>query len=379
MQLCGIICEFNPFHNGHKYLLKKAAGYGRGIICIMSGSFVQRGEAAIYDKWTRARAALENGADLVAELPAAYVLSSAEQFAYGGVSTLDMAGADCIVFGSECGDISRIAACADMLLSETDEVRARLRTLLRSGLSYPDALCRAYENEGFSDILKNPNNILGVEYIRAIKKINSHMKAYTVKRCGAGHDSAARHGSASGMALREMLANGEDITQYTPYAFGSAVRDTDTLSPMLLGILRTRGLSAFENIPDVCEGIENRILSCASHTQKISELIDAVKTKRYTRARLSRLMMNIMLNTDKKLAHTPPTYLRVLGMNQTGAAILKQIKQMTGLEIITKLADFRGSDEKLALDIRACDLAALCDPLRSDAGTDYTTSPVILK
>lgn len=377
MKTAGIICEYNPFHTGHKYHIDHIKQEFDAIVCIMSGSFVQRGGIAIYDKWTRARSALENGADLVLELPVAYALSSAEGFSKGGVKILDATGVvDALCFGSESGDISELTSCAKALLLETPEISQKIKAFMNEGLPYAKARANAYAGILDTQLLSQPNNILAIEYIKAILKSGSKLEPLTVKRKGSGyHDEEVIDGFASASLLREKIRIGEDVSTFTPYdLLASVTYDVNRLTSAFKYKLRTEGENAFAGIPDMEPGLANRFLNELDR-DSISEIVDAVKTKRYAHTRLRRIVARILLGLTEDTKS--PDYIRVLGMSTKGKSLLSEMREKASFPIVNKVADFK--DDAILPDILATDLAALCASSPVPMGRDYTTSPIIME
>lgn len=363
----GIIAEYNPFHNGHRYHIEQArkltgADY---VIAVMSGDFVQRGLPAIYDKHTRAAMALHSGADLVLEMPALFATSSAEDFSACGIALLDRLGVvDAVCFGSECGEIQPLRAVADILAREPEPYTQLLRSHLREGLTFPEARARVlleYANEASGEIrhlLDSPNNILGIEYCKALIRRNSPMKPVTVMRTGKGyHDSALgvreeEFSSASG--IRHALESSESpdhlgaqvpkavlrLIQESPPLFPSAF--TAVLNAELLRLVE-RGdiLSDYADVSEELESrIRRRILEYASYEERAVQL----KTRQYTHTRISRALLHLMLGMKKEdmdfyRQQDYAPYARVLGFKKESAPLLSQIKAVGGLPLITKTAD----------------------------------------
>ncbi|MBO5060453.1 MAG: nucleotidyltransferase family protein [Clostridia bacterium] len=376
MRTAGIICEYNPFHYGHKHQLDTLRSEYDAIVCVMSGSFVQRGDIAVFDKWTRAKAALSFGADLVIELPVKYSLSSACGFAEGGIQILDALGLiDAVSFGSECGDIAVLENCAETMLCEPYEVSAKIKEFTACGMSYAKAHAAAYDGILDSDIISKPNNILAIEYIKALKKIGSRITPVTLARKGVGyHDLTASGKFASATLLREKLKNNEDISEFTPFDFSACERyDINRLTDIFKYKLISEGTSAFCNIPDMERGLDNRFLKAVDKSS-ITEMLDFVKTKRYTYTRLSRIVLSVLLELRGNLSS--PEYIRVLGMTDTGRKLLSEMKNTCPLPVVNKVADF--DSDAILPDILATNLAALCADKPVFQNRDYTTSPVIL-
>lgn len=376
LKIAGIICEYNPFHNGHKYQIEMLKKEYDAIVCIMSGSFVQRGDVAIFNKWTRAKACLMSGCDLVIELPVVYSLSSAQGFAKGAVSILDKTNViDALSFGSESGNIHALIEVAAILKNETEEVSEKIRNIINQGYSYPVAREKAYEGIIDTELIKNPNNILATEYIISLMELNSTIKPITHTRSDFGyHSDKTTKIYSSASNLRNMMKENKAISSFVPFDFDLEERyNLDKLSDIFKYKLIQHKTDAFRDIADMEPGLDNRFLSCINH-KTISEILEAVKTKRYTHTRLGRIVCNLLLGITKDTKR--PEYIRVLGMSETGKKILSEIKQKTELPIINKVADYKGEDIKT--DLLATDISALCADRPIPFGRDYTTSPVIL-
>ena len=213
MKITGVIAEFNPFHNGHKYLIEKIKEKQDAVVCVMSGSFVQRGDVAVFDKWTRAEAAMHCGAALVIELPAVFATAPAERFASGATELIEKLGCvNEITFGSECGDIDTLINTAKILNNESDEVSQEIKHHLSSGMGYPLALQTAFKGSVSQELLKNPNDILAIEYIKASLKRNSKILFSTMHRMEVNHsDETTKNGYASASTVRKMIKNNENF------------------------------------------------------------------------------------------------------------------------------------------------------------------------
>ncbi|MBC8570774.1 tRNA(Met) cytidine acetate ligase [Zongyangia hominis] len=398
MKIAGIIAEYHPFHSGHAHLCGelRARGYTH-IAAVMSGNFVQRGECAVLDKWTRARAALSGGVDLVLELPLPYALATAETFARGGVVSLSALGCvDALAFGSECGDASALLSCARVLLSP--RLGEALAVHLAGGVTFAQARQRAVAdmgNEELAALLCEPNNTLGVEYCKQLLLQKCAMEPVAVLRAGAGHDSPApAAGFASGTYLRGFLEAGETapLVPFVPASALSLYRDAleesrgpvnrDAVELLTLARLRGMALPDIAALPDISEGLEHRIFSAARRARSLEEFYSLVKTKRYTLARIRRIACAALAGLRAQDQRTPPPYLRVLGMNGRGREILAEAKETASLPVSTSLARLREYSPEAArfaaLEASADDLYHLCLPVRRSCGADFTENAVIL-
>ena len=332
MTVTGIICEYNPLHLGHKKqidLIRSVHGADSGIVCLMSGNFVQRGAPAIVDKMRRAKAAILSGADLVLELPVTYALSSAEGFAAGGVKILS-GFCDALCFGAETADADAILSVAAVLLSES--FPEALRKHLDAGLSFPVARQAALSDLGHdATILKTPNNILAVEYCKAILSQNTSMKPMPILRGGRYHDELPDNENPSATAVRSLMLQQKDWRSYIPECAVSSF-ETAPLHHIAAGEraalmkLRTMSDEEFEALPYGSEGLWRKFMHACRQEATLEEILTAVKSKRYTRTRLDRMMMCAVLGIDQVTLESQPPYVRALALNDRGRTILKQAR-----------------------------------------------------
>lgn len=372
-----IISEFNPFHNGHKYLVDAVKQKtGEGVVAVMSGSFVQRGEAAIADKLWRARAALENGVDLVLELPTVYAVANAQRFACCGVEIAK--SLDCVnylAFGCETDDISLLSKAAGCV--DNAKVQSLVAKQMKEGGYYP----RAFENAvrevlgaEVADVFKTSNNILALEYLRALN--GSKIKPLPIKRTGADHDSLeASESIASASYIRKLLLSGENAECFAP-TLPTKIARPQNLERAVLYKLRSMSTEDFASLPDVKEGLENRLAEAVLRCNCVREIVDAVKTKRYTHARIRRIITCAFLGITEGLQNTPCDYLRVLGFTAEGQKMLKNCR----LEVITSVAKALKSGtintELLKKDVLATDILALAYDKPCGCKADFT-EPII--
>ncbi|MBQ8796194.1 MAG: nucleotidyltransferase family protein [Clostridia bacterium] len=383
MKKAGVICEFNPFHNGHRYLLEQIRAQGfECIICVMSGSFTQRGDVALMDKFSRTRLALKNGADLILELPAPFAVASAQRFAKGGVDILKATGVvDEVIFGSESGDAEAIKKAA--LATENPEVSRLITEYMDKGYYYPQALeqgVRDVFGSDTADILAYPNNTLGVEYVKEL--IKADIPFSTVKRKAVEHDSTRVKGEfASASLIREMILKGKDVSDLLPSGDFSNPASTEYGERAIMYKLKSMSLEDFEKLPDVTEGLHNRIFSAVQKCSNLEQLLAEIKTKRYTMARLRRIITSSLLGITKDLQSSPVPYLRVLGMTERGKTALGEIAKKTDLPVITSVASALKSLEKkpreiLLCDINATDIRTVFEKKVSQSGLDFTTAMI---
>jgi len=332
LKTVGIICEYNPLHLGHQKqlnIIRREYGDGCAIVCLMSGNFVQRGIPAIFDKSLRAKAAILSGADLVLELPVTYALSSAEGFAAGGVKILS-GFCDALCFGTETGTAETLTATAAALLSPA--FPEALRVYLDQGLSFPAARAAALGEKGA--LLQNPNDILAVEYCKAILSQNAGLALMPITREGSYHDEVADRSNPSATAVRALIAGQHDWKSCIPEAAQSVFEDAPihTLAAgerAILARLRTMTDADFEALPYGSEGLWRKLMHASRSCAALEDIIAATKSKRYTRTRIDRMVMCAFLCITKEMLAAPAPYARVLAFNDTGREILKKAR-LTG-------------------------------------------------
>lgn len=329
MKITGIICEYNPLHLGHQKqldIIKAKNSPESGIVCIMSGNFVQRGAPAAIDKGIRARAAILCGADLVLELPVTAALSSAEGFASEGVRLLSPFCHE-LSFGAETADAGTLMAVTQTLLSE--DFPPALRSQLDKGLSFPAARQAALEELGTDGtLLTQPNNILAVEYCKAILAQKSVMKPFPILRQGSYHDTVPDSQNPSATALRQLMENGECWLDFVPSQTHEVFRNASLHTKAageraMLARLRTMTDAEFESVPFGSEGLWRKLMHAARRESTLEAIACAVKSKRYTRSRIDRMLLCAFLGLTEQDLKTPAPYARVLGFNDRGREILK--------------------------------------------------------
>ncbi|MBR6258757.1 MAG: nucleotidyltransferase family protein [Oscillospiraceae bacterium] len=396
MKIAGIISEYNPFHSGHALHIaetKRILGEGGGVVCVMSGNFVQRGEPAVFRKHARAKAAVMSGADLVLENPAPWALSSAERFAEGGTALLAALGiCTHISFGSENGDIETLLNCAETASSE--EGRELTALALKNGASYASARSRAMKALGADDeVFNSPNDTLAVEYLRAVKKLGAPLTPIAVKRQGAGHDEQVRDVTASGAYLRKALYAGEDISGLVPEAALEIYRDElctgrgpiswESMENSVMARLRGMTENDFAALPDATEGLDKRMYRAAKTEPDIQSFLFAVKTKRYVLSRIRRMLTAAYLGIRAEDAAGCPPYARVLAANGAGITMLREIGRKGSIPVLTKPAEAKELDERarriFEIEAYGTDLYTLAYPNASErrGGQEWRISPVI--
>ncbi|MCR4615043.1 MAG: nucleotidyltransferase family protein [Clostridiales bacterium] len=392
MKTAGIIAEYNPFHTGHAYQLRKLRELGaERIVAVMSGNTVQRGDLAVAEKHARAKAAVLNGADLVLCLPAPWSCAGANRFALGGVKILTALGCvDTLCFGSESGDVEAVKAAA---AGENDErYPALLKEGLDSGITFAAARERALNIlcPNAAGVLRSSNDILGVEYVKAIQTLGSDLVPLAVKRQGAGHDGPASGGFSSAGEIREHLFAGAFPEEYLPsaeilnaeIAAGRAPVSLKNIERAVLCALRRFSPEDIARAPDVSEGIENRIYSALRTAVTLDELYDAAKTKRFTHARIRRIVLNAFLGITEELSAGLPPYIQALALNDTGKDILRQAKDSCSLPIVMRTADVHmlgaGAKRVFETECSVADMFTMAMPTPRSCGSEQVSNVILL-
>lgn len=391
MRIVGIIAEYNPFHNGHQYHIEKSlelTGADAAVV-VMSGNFIQRGAPAIMPKHSRAKMALKNGASLVIELPVPYATGSAEYFAYGAVSLLDDLGCvDALCFGSECGNLNLLKTLAKILVKEPAEYKELLSCYLKQGNSFP--LARQYamrdylHSDQVNDILAEPNNILGIEYLKALYRLNSTIEPYTIQRVSSHyHDQELQESYSSASAIRNVIKS-EDFDslklQLSEESFEFLKENYQVRYPIYANdfslLLKYRLLhetkETLTQYADVSEELANRIINRRNDFKTFEQFCELLKTKELTYARISRALIHILLNI-KDIHYIPIEYARILGFRKCDSEIFSHISKMTKIPLVTKLSAYSEFDI-LQLDIQAADLyeSAVTDKFGTSFYSEYT-------
>ena len=396
MNIAGITAEYNPFHTGHAYqisALKAQLGPDTSVVAVMSGSWVQQGRPAVTDKWTRARMALNGGADLILELPTVWAAASAESFARGAVELLCRCGViDTLCFGSETGELAPLLAAAESL--DSPDYPEQLRKALEGGASFAAARQAAVEAliGPSGAALASPNNNLGVEYLRALRSLHSNIKPVTIRREGAAHNSLDRTGEGfrSATELRQHLARGEweAVRPYVPAGNLDILQSAPLADPRLgeravLACLRKMTAEDWAKLPDAGagEGLPQRLERAGRQCQSLDDFFTLAKTRRYAMARLRRMALWAFLGLTAADVPAEPPYLRVLGFNARGREVLKRMKTTAQLPILTKPAHARELDgpgrRLFELEARCTDLYGLFLPQLPPPGQEWTRGPVM--
>ncbi len=383
--IAGIVAEFNPFHNGHKYLIDCAKHNGDSVFCVISGNFVQRGDTAVISKFSRARQALLCGADLVAELPCPWSMSTAQNFALGAVSQLNALGINVLYFGSECGDIDKLKRAAKLIVS--DDFEKRIKEKVKEGKTFASLRQQTlFEMDSeLSSLLDNPNDSLAIEYIIASRKINPEIEFFAVKRVGAQHnDLSSKDKYSTATLIRENIYQNKEkyFRKYMPEGAVRILLESDisqikNIETAILARLRSLKIDDFKKLPDTSEGIENLIYSSLRTATSLDELYNLIKCKRYTLARIRRLILSAFLGIDNTYFKKEPPYVRVLGFSGNSLSKLPEnpIKPIiTKVSQINKLSEF--SKKVFETECRATDLYSLSLEPKKECGADMTT-PII--
>jgi len=413
MKAVGLIVEYNPFHNGHLHHLQQSKQITSrdAVVAVMSGHFLQRGEPALVDKWTRTEMALAGGCDLVLELPVAYATSSAEWFAYGAVALLEATGVvDAICFGTESGQLKPLQAAASFISADSsDEIKHLLQEQLKQGVSYPKAFSSALtelleHTPAWSQnpiALDQPNHTLGLHYLVALQRLQSRITPYTIAREQAQYNDDSPHHDriASATAIRRLLLEGnqlDDISSYIPASTFSILQrelihskkqamSWEHFALQLYYQLAVTPDSQLASFREMEEGLEHRLKHCAMNTSHYSvhKLLDAAKTKRYTRTKLQRALLAVLLQHHKQhftrdALASGVQYLRVLGFTDKGQQLLKHMKKQAKLPIIHTPAQFKNPSVFLQLDIAAtsCYMQAYSSEIPKLQLSDYSRPPI---
>lgn len=405
MKTVGLVVEYNPLHNGHKHHFEEAMKAAKADACVivMSGNFLQRGEPALVSKWARTEMALRLGIDLVIELPVAFATANAEMFAHGAISLLDRLGVvDAICFGSESGEIGWMQSLAEYLAVEPPEFQNPLKTNLSQGLAYPIAYAQAasqcMRNKGFAQMpLEQPNNILGLNYLLALRRLNSRMEAATIQRKKAGYhqETITDTQIASATALRKLLFESRaDLSKLTPYvpettqqvlhrefARGDGPVSWECFAHPLFHRLLQITPDELAKYHEIEEGMEHRLIASAKTSRSIHELLMKAKTRRYTWNRLQRMLLSVLLDIRKAdirqftLKEGAP-YARILGFSEKGQKLLHDARKKASIPLITKVKDHL--HPMLDLDLKAAAVYQLGLPggLSSDFLREYRQKPL---
>lgn len=402
-KVLGIVAEYNPFHNGHLYHLTKSKQDASADFCVavISGNFTQRGDPSLVDKWSKTEAALLNGVDLVLELPTLYATSSAENFADGAIKLLDsLKIVDSLSFGAETSDLSILNDFAEVLYKEPRQYKVLLSEELKKGLSYPKARENAlmlYLNDirKYSNVLSSPNNILGIEYLKALKKNKSKLEPILIKRSNSNHNDININGNiASATAIRNLISENEiiDIEDLMPSNSYSILKQCVKHGHILNSLLdyekeiiysiRMMNVEEISEFQDVSEGLENLIKKAADSCNNLTDLINTISSKRYTETRIQRILLYILLDITKKdvlISKKVTPYARILGFNEKGKQLISDIVDANPrIEFVSSVKKFlkecpdKNLQRMLEKDILATNIYTLGYAGESKSNLDYT-------
>ncbi len=409
MRVVGLVTEYNPFHNGHLYHLNKSKELTGAThsVAVMSGHFLQRGEPALLDKWSRAEMAVSCGVDLVVELPVVYSCATADQFARGSVSLLDRMGiVNALSFGSESGEVELFREIGYLLANPPKEMELKLREHLNKGFSFARsqqlALQECCDSSEMRLFFQQPNNILGMLYVKHLFLCGSSIQPHTIQRIGAGYHSVELQQISSATGIRQHIESGGSLQALKETMPESSFRVlenyrnenkkfvmTDDFAQGLMMLLKRMTVDEFKQVTDVTEGLENRLWECAHQVHHWKDFSHCVKSKRYPYTRVQRMLMHILLNIKKPdttfwYQQGHPEYLRILAFNQLGRELINLCKKESSVPIITKTAHYqpatqRASDQ-LELDFRGTDLHELAtgSSKATKGRSDYLKSPTYL-
>lgn len=364
MKICGVIVEYNPMHNGHVYHIQQARKLSKCdvLVAVMSGNYMQRGEPAIIDKFSRTEMALQNGIDLVVELPFVFATQSADAFAYGAISILDKLGVDELYFGSEAGNISSLIEICDIL--DKEEYNQLVKEQLNLGNSYPTASNIAMSHFLNGETFSFPNNILGIQYIKAIRSLQSKIQPFTIQRIGTGYydELSTKTNIQSATAIRRELVANQPIDLFVPQSVANILQNRkrvvlNDFTPFLQHSIASKESHELHSIFGVEEGIENRMIKYWEFDD-IDSFIDQIISRRYTNSNLRRMILHLILNvTKEQMNHVTIDYIRILGMNRQGQMLLNRIKKDIDVPIYTKISE--GLHPILDLELRTSKVYSL--------------------
>ncbi len=390
MSVIGIVCEFNPFHKGHKYLIDSVKKQGDTVVCVMSGNFVQRGEPALFSKETRVKTALLNGADIVLELPFVFATASAEIFAYNAVKILNNFGCDKLAFGTEDSDAMDLEKAVSIF--EDEAFDAKVMKYLETGINYPVARQSAFNeyNANGCDI-STPNNILALEYMKAIKRLNSKMIPVPVSRIGAGYnDAKAINGIASATHIRNLISVGKDFSDFVPEntvdIYMEALQHGQFVSAekynlASLALLRSKLNEDLSCTANMAEGLENRIKAVIKDSTSLKEIYDKAKSKRFTHSRIRRAVLSSIFGITAYDLDISVPYCRLLGFNTASTEIMGRLASDCKIPFVVSYSDIlklKSADAEriFALENKSGDLYSLIMQNSTECSKEMTFSLV---
>jgi len=365
-KVLGIVAEYNPFHNGHKYHIDEAKKLVNPdiTVCAMSGNFVQRGEPAIFNKFTRAKTAINNGIDIVVEIPTYFAVSTAENFAYSSVALLKNMGVTHIAFGVETDEIDKLNKIADLLITEPSEYKVELKKNLDRGLSFASSRDLAVSKFIPNKLLKSPNNILAIEYLKAIKHFNANIIPVPIVRTIGYYENNINNNITSATNIRELIKNNSEFKSLIPQNsfFSNQPVFFEDFNNIFMYKLKSSVASSLMELPDVIEGLENRILSSMINNN-INEVIKKITTKRYTTSRIKRILISLILDIKNidliQLKNNGyAEYLRILAMSSSGKKYLYTINKISTVPIVTSVKKFLDNSTDLQATMLKKDILA---------------------
>ena len=399
-KILGIIAEYNPFHNGHKYHLEenKKKSNSDYVVAVITGNYTQRGSCSIINKWQKAKMAKENGIDLIIELPVIYSISSAENFAYGAIKILDSINVSNLSFGAECESLETLSKIANILYNEPSEYKSYLSTELSAGLSFPKARSNAlnrYMNSDITKIINSPNNILGIEYLKALKRINSKIEPFIVTRQETNHnDKNIKENFASSSSIRNYIntnTNYDLLKSVMPInSFnilieninnGTFVNNIYSFEKEIMYVLRKMDIQEIKDLPDVSEGLENGIKKAANSCNNLTDFLSKIKSRCFNVTRIQRILLYSLLDitkTDMQLSKNIIPYVHILDFNSKGKELISEIKK-SNPNIITSVKKFKENCKDhnlvhiLEKDILATNIYTLGYKKNSFGNLDYTS------
>ena len=396
-----IIAEYNPFHNGHLYQIKKAKEItgAENVIVIMSGNFTQRGDTSLINKFEKTKIALQNEVNMVIELPVIYSISSAENFALGAIKIINQLKVDYLVFGIEEENIEKLEEISEILVNENQNFKIKLKENLKKGKSYPksreEAILKVLSGENVKKIINKPNNILAIEYLKILEKIKCNIKPIGIKRNIVEHNSQkSKKNFASGTYIRKLFNENkfDEIKKLVPkksykilkeqYNQKTYVSSLEEFSDIIIYKIRTMTLKQLKNIPEILEGLENKLKKIAGESKTTTEIIEKVSNKRYTKTRISRILTYILLEITKEQMQKSKEiipYIRVLGTNKVD--LLKEIelkKIITSLKKYEKINKDENLKELLEIDKKATNIYTIKYKKTSKSNLDYTEKFIII-
>ena len=378
MKVCAIIAEYNPLHTGHIYHIKKVKQFADAIVIILTGAITQRGEFSIFNKWVKTKSALYAGANLVLEIPTVFACSCAETFSKAAMKIIkELQFVTDISFGSEVGDINKIIEVAQ-ICKNVDNTE-KMKYFLKQGLSYPKARSMTIGDQG--EILKYPNNLLGIEYVKACLNLNyNNISFHTIKRIGAKHNDKKTNITASSSYIRSNINNLKKIKKFIPNQLLDLYKDPIIIpDQFIFNNLRQSTKEKFSNLPDTTEGLYNRLFKASKTATSLNQFFEMVKTKRYVLTRLERIAMYSFLNIEKRKIPKYPQYSHVLGFDLKGQKLLSSCKKNKNLLFTTNFkkiyANFPYSAQ---IDSFATDFTVLFEKVPKPCNLNFTKKPLIL-